>query len=415
MLGRARAWTIAILLLWALAASWLAISGHRPQPLDADQPDPPAERATDRELQKIKDELTKWRILVTGNAELGWEEAQTKLESLRQRAASLPNTAVQEQPSLLQAYADALQRIATLERELTELRGQLRTAQLAAQHPATAQAVDEYVRELHEERLEEQQRMLAVIRERERRIQSLADRVQTLAKRLRDERQDKARLEAELLRELDRLRTALEELRRYRPKPAGVVRLEPDGRVVRANNVQRVVWISLGRRHGVQPGMTFNVWPSTASVALDKPKASIVVSRVIDRSLSEARIVAADPRHPIVDGDLICNAAFDPDRPTTFVLAGVIDIDGDGKDDRAIVRNCIKRSGGKIVAELLPDGTVQGEVRAEVRYFVRGEAAGAVRMARDRLEAEARDFGAYVLTVDKLIDLLGLPRVRRFR
>ena len=414
--GRARRSTIALLLLWAVAATWFALRPVlMPQRMaERDTRHTGASSGFDQDQAQISDELRQWRRLVTGSPEATLADATRQIDRLRGVATVLPD--IEPDTPLIELSASAFDRIEQLEQELEELRRQLQAAQLAATgRESAATVVDDYVRELHRERMEEQQRMLSVVKQRERQIQSLADRVQTLAKRLQDERRDKAKLEAEMLRELDRLRTALEELRRYRPKPVGAVRLEPDGRIVRANNVRRIVWINLGSRHGVQPGMTFNVWSAVASVDLDKPKANIVVSRVIDRGLSEARIVDADPKHPVVDGDLICNAAFDPGRRTTFVLAGVIDIDGDGTDDRQIVRNCIRRSGGEVLAELLPDGTVQGEVRAEVRYFVRGEARGSLRQLREQLEAEARDFGAYVLTVDKLIDLLGLPRVRRGR
>ena len=411
MQRQVRFWSTTLLIAWALVASWYAyVTYQRAARLET------LRSAESDRSAELRAELAHWRELVTG-------DRASRLTDVRQRLQQLVQEELLDAPSVsldepvLGLTERLVERVAALRAELQTLRARLRDAELAAASAGAPPntAVEAYVEELHQERLEEQQKMLSLLQRREQQIQSLADRVQSLARQLQEARHDRAQLEATMLREVDRLKTALEELRKYRPKPVGVVRLEPDGQVVRANNARKLVWINVGSREGVQPGMSFSVWSATASVALDRPKATIVVSRVIDRSLSEARIVQADPRHPVVDGDQICNAAWDRNRPTAFVLAGIIDLDADGTDDRAIVLRAIRRSGGTVIAELLPDGTVRGEIRAEVRFFVRGKAEGGLKELCDQLENEARDFGAYVLTVPKLADLLGLPRVRRHK
>ncbi len=299
--------------------------------------------------------------------------------------------------------------------ERDELQEQLRAAReallaaTAVKDEPPPQELVAYAEDLHRERLEHQGQLDELLRQKDEEIGRLADRLKSLATRLQQERQSRREIELEMLRQVDRLRAALEGLKKYVPPPLEIQRQKADGKIVRANNAKGIAWINLGSREHVRPGITFSVWSALDSVAIDRPKAKLMVTRVIDRGLSEARILECDPRHPVVPGDLIASVAWAPGTRPTFVLAGVIDLDGDGEDDRAIVKNAIHRQGGEVVAELLPDGTVIGHLTPRLRYFVRGSVtASHARAAMERLEQEARDYGAYIIDVDKLADYLGI-------
>jgi hypothetical protein len=105
-----------------------------------------------------------------------------------------------------------------------------------------------------------------------------------------------------------------------------------------------------------------------------------------------------------------------------FALAGSLDIDGDGSDDRVKIRQLITIAGAKIDAEVLPDGSEQGAITVETNYFVRGahpdpEKVGAIGMktlsSMAKMERTALDYGAVVLEMGKFLDLIGYTPVNR--
>ena len=107
-----------------------------------------------------------------------------------------------------------------------------------------------------------------------------------------------------------------------------------------------------------------------------------------------------------------------------FALAGMLDIDGDGVDDRVKVRKLLAVAGAKVDAEVLPDGSETGEVTVETNFFVRGiqpdpDKSGSVGMrvlsSMARMERTALDYGAVVLDLGKFLDLIGYVPVDRLQ
>jgi hypothetical protein len=107
-----------------------------------------------------------------------------------------------------------------------------------------------------------------------------------------------------------------------------------------------------------------------------------------------------------------------------FALAGLFDLDGDGVDDRAKVRQIITQAHAKIDAEVLPDGTVQGDLTVETNYFVRGvqpdpDKAGVpgVRVLSEmaKMEQSALEYGAVVMELNKFLDLMGYTPANQLR
>src|SRR4029079_19292004 len=91
-------------------------------------------------------------------------------------------------------------------------------------------------------------------------------------------------------------------------------------------------------------------------------KGSIEVTRVLDRHLSEARIIDDNPSKPIMPGDFVYSVAWQPGRSEHFALVGVLDMDDDGKSDHDRIKDVIEMNGGKIDADLRDDGTVVGKL-----------------------------------------------------
>lgn len=60
-------------------------------------------------------------------------------------------------------------------------------------------------------------------------------------------------------------------------------------------------------------------------------------------------------------------------RISRVAIAGLVDVNQDGKSDLEVVRRVIERNGGRIDAEFRTDGTLAGKLRRGTDYIVLGE------------------------------------------
>ncbi|MCA9285821.1 MAG: hypothetical protein KDA22_11430 [Phycisphaerales bacterium] len=167
------------------------------------------------------------------------------------------------------------------------------------------------------------------------------------------------------LNELQRIVDAI----RVKPRnPAELV----DGRIVDiVGNDQ--VYINLGRKQRVVPGMTFEIFDDANSIQVDdgtgtpRGKASIQVTKV-DETTSTARLTRVSPGRPVVKDNVIANAVFDPDYKFKFLVYGKFDVTGDGRPTEAgadFVRNRVKDWGGEVVTG--------DELTGDLDFLVLGE------------------------------------------
>jgi hypothetical protein len=147
------------------------------------------------------------------------------------------------------------------------------------------------------------------------------------------------------------------------------------GRITYVNHADQTVWINLGMADGLQRHTTFSVYDQDVhEYSPDQKKGEIEVTKLIDRHLAEARIVGDEIRNPIVHGDLIYTPAWRPGVFMHFAVVGFIDINGDGLEDKELLRNIIHANGGVIDAELDADGNVVGSgITVNTRYLIMGE------------------------------------------
>jgi hypothetical protein len=94
-----------------------------------------------------------------------------------------------------------------------------------------------------------------------------------------------------------------------------------------------------------------------------------------------------------------------------FALIGPLDLDGDGRDDRATLTRMIRRAGGSIDFDLPPSGPPLGAIGPATTWYVLDPrtsrpprpAAESSAVARARLE------GARPIALDRLVSRLGGP------
>ena len=148
----------------------------------------------------------------------------------------------------------------------------------------------------------------------------------------------------------------------YRVKPENAAQLA-DGRIIDAAGQDGEVFISIGAKQRVQPGMTFDVYDSVQSIQYNPTTGELIPGKAriqvlkVDESTSTARIIPEGRRwgartRPVVKDDVIANVIFSPDYRYKFLVHGLFDVDNDGTATAAeaeFVRGRISSWGGEVV------------------------------------------------------------------
>jgi Tfp pilus assembly protein PilX len=206
------------------------------------------------------------------------------------------------------------------------------------------------------------------------------------------------------------------------------VNSQPDGKIVWVNSVDNLAYINLGSDDLLRKRITFSVYdPSTTDVTSGKSKdagtpeknAAIVSSakkkgtiEVIDITgphMAECRIVESTNTTPILREDVIFTPLWRPGQQEHFALAGLLDVDGNGVNDRAKIHDIIHQHGGVIDAETDEQGMMKGGVTYSTRYLIKGvnDKAGTKDSGYNQLTSEAAALGVETVDLAKFLDMMG--------
>ena len=132
---------------------------------------------------------------------------------------------------------------------------------------------------------------------------------------------------------------------------------QPDGKILTAVPGDQVVYIDLGQKDTLTLGLQFTVYSAKTGIPPDgHGKARVEVVSISPES-AECRIMYVRPGQVILEGDLVANPVYDPNRPLTFVVNGEFDLDRDGIVDRngaATLESLIRDWGGRVSSEVTP-------------------------------------------------------------
>jgi len=256
------------------------------------------------------------------------------------------------------AYADNTQDLAESEAELQAANAQLDEAIAAGEE--RAKAFDDQVAELQDRYDALQQESESFRTEANDKIggmeQQRAAELEGIAAERDTERQLREGAEEALTVERERNDKLAAQLAEYKPSGEhGSVLQIQDGTVLRAVSGNEVVYIDLGKRDGVRPGMTFSVYSPIRGIPADgKGKATIEITD-ISETTSQCQVTTRVPADPVLKGDVVANPVFDRARQFSFAVAGDFDLDFDGNiedpDGQEVVR-LIQRWGGNVVNQV---------------------------------------------------------------
>jgi len=215
----------------------------------------------------------------------------------------------------------------------------------------------------------------------------------------------------------------------------------PQGEIRWIDPVSRRVWINLGEADGVKPRTTFGIgskdrtrvhdWKVEMAVGPHNLKGAIEVTRILEEHLSEARILKEFVEHPIAKGDPIYSPTWRQAQGERFSIAGIVDLDGDGRDDRELLTKIVAAAGGRIDNDVDGDGilhvngkiAIDGtpEITEATKFIVIGQIPevkdgdgpqtvhGLYELSRRRmeLEAAARVRGIRVISLADFLKYLG--------
>lgn len=233
-----------------------------------------------------------------------------------------------------------------------------------------------------------------------------------------------AKLQKDLTEKQGRIDTLVQSLEKFRPSHDPISILQSaDGQVLRVLPDESIVYINLGKKDRVTPGLSFAVYSPLGGVSKDgKGKATLEVINVMPDT-SECKITGVEAGNVIVEGDLIANPVYDRERKFNFVVAGDFDLNFDGIVDDIggeNVKKLIAGWGGRIVDSVdeqtdfvvlgqspVPVQAQGGTPEAQEAARIKAEEQKAKIQSFDAIKKEARALNLPVLTRAQFLDFIG--------
>jgi hypothetical protein len=180
----------------------------------------------------------------------------------------------------------------------------------------------------------------------------------------------------------------------------------PSGEITWASLPTKTVWINRGRADNLHRQTQFLVYAGDSSIgAKAVKKGKVEVTRITGEHEAEAKIIDDQISDPIMAGDKVWTKLWTPGEQNHFALAGIMNLDGDGRNQLNIVRGLINSSGGAIDCEQDELGHKTGEITANTRIIVEGDAYADANSAESKNYNEIINEAArYHVQVVKLSD-----------
>lgn len=362
---------------------------------------------------------------VTGFPEDSIEQMKSKLAALKVADGSSLIQVIRDRDSQIAKLTSSLEQAeAGRQRALADLRNEVdRVKGIEDTHRKTLADVDskiaQYKAEVDELRSSTEELRKFMDQQIQRISQEFAAEKTALLAQL-----DKSRTETQTLQEqLNKLRGQRTDVLTG-PAEFALV----DGDVIGLNATENQYFIGRGRRDKIVLGMRFVVYADATAIRpspdgeYPRGKAVLEVIRIDDRQ-STCRIVPGSEirGNPIVRGDVVANAIYDPQKVYKFVVFGNFDADGDGQStplERGDISALIAEWGGSTIPDLAGDVDflVLGErpvlpppppATASIEIIREFQRLNAEVIEYDRLRDQAIATSVPILNQNRLFTLIG--------
>ncbi len=148
----------------------------------------------------------------------------------------------------------------------------------------------------------------------------------------------------------------------------------PAGEITAVSTANKLVSINRGRADALPLQTKFTVYSAgSADLAKAVKKGTVEVTRIDGEHSAEARILDDKIADPIMVGDKLFTRFWSPGQQIHFALTGIMNVDGDGRNQLNIIRELINHNGGTVDCWLDEKGHKQGQITADTRYIVVGD------------------------------------------
>ncbi len=309
-------------------------------------------------VSQYEEEINQLIQLITGKPTDTLATAQAEAEKAYEEVGT--------RPGLANAVISAYERIEELKTSVAEWQKKYDTAQ--DEIAQATQRVEEIDTQFAGKQEQLNQRVAELTERMEQMEQQYKADMQAAREDWASQQNEYEKRIAELVREIQQLELEVEKLQAKNAELVRQLRGEgdqdkldvaemlrsPDGEILRVLAQDEVVYINLGAKDQITPGITFAVYPPSGITEDGEGKGAIRVNNVGENT-SECIIIESDRDAPIVPGDLIANVAYDAIRTYTFVVDGQFDLYGTGRASRQgaqEVRQLIRRYGADVADEL---------------------------------------------------------------
>jgi hypothetical protein len=168
----------------------------------------------------------------------------------------------------------------------------------------------------------------------------------------------------------------------------------------------KTVWINRGRADALQRQIRFTILSAESNTtATATKKGTVEVTRIVADHQAECRIVDDKLTDPIMVGDKVFTPFWSPGQQNHFALAGIMNLDGDHRNQVNAVVALIRDFGGVVDCWLDDQGHRQGQITTATQYLVQGDPPdkGSAEMVKNNGEI-LRDADRYQLHKWSLAD-----------
>ena len=136
----------------------------------------------------------------------------------------------------------------------------------------------------------------------------------------------------------------------------------PSGEITWVSLPNKMVWINRGRADALQRQTKFTVYSAeSTNAAKAVKKGTVEVVRIDGDHSAQARILEDKLADPIMAGDKVFTPLWSPGQQNHFALTGIMNLDGDGRNQLNVVRGLINQNGGEVDCWLDEQGHKQGQ------------------------------------------------------